>query len=228
MRWLWWILLTLVRCAWDPEDHEIFEITDAITQVDSRANFYTMLQVDPTANDKEITKAYRKQSLSLHPDKNPSEEAAVLYKQLTSIAKILKDSEWRARYDNHLKRGFPKWKGSAYVYEQYQPGILTVLFVILCFISVTQYITAWIFYYQANKAYLEKKEAANNKTFTQIKKQLKKQKDSPKLTKKAFKQASAADFMDLEVPSAPLLWDVALIAWPTRLVKWIIRREKQD
>ena len=55
--------------------------------------FYDLLGVSPDANDAQIKKAYRKQALKFHPDKNPSEEAADKFKELTVAYEILSDSQ---------------------------------------------------------------------------------------------------------------------------------------
>ncbi|RKO83492.1 DnaJ domain-containing protein, partial [Blyttiomyces helicus] len=131
--------------AWEKEDFEIFDLNDALVQSQGpTANFYTVLGVAPDATPSEINKAYRKNSLSLHPDKNSDPEAHVLYSLLTSIAAILKDPESRGRYDSHLSRGFPTWRGAGYHYARFSPGpkFLFVLFVGGA--SFVQYASAWI------------------------------------------------------------------------------------
>lgn len=90
-------LFSVVQC-WEPEDQAIFELQDALKKVDPKANFYSILEVDKTADTKTINKAYRKVSLQYHPDKNSSEEAAALYKLLTSIQATLKNKKLRALY----------------------------------------------------------------------------------------------------------------------------------
>lgn len=52
-------------------DREIFRIRDEIAahEVDPGATFYNILDISPSASQDEITKAYRKKTRSLHPDK---------------------------------------------------------------------------------------------------------------------------------------------------------------
>lgn len=54
-----------------PADREIFRIRDEISAhaTDASATFYDILGVPPSASQDDITKAYRAQSRSLHPDK---------------------------------------------------------------------------------------------------------------------------------------------------------------
>lgn len=59
--------------------------------------------MDSKASDRDISRAWRKLSLTLHPDKNPDKKAQDLYKHLTSVVELLKDPEGRERYDWHLK-----------------------------------------------------------------------------------------------------------------------------
>jgi hypothetical protein len=80
-------------------------------------------------------------------DKNPSKEAAKLYALLTSINKLLRDEQTREKYDGHLKRGFPVWKGSGYYYKKYKPGVGSVFVFVLVVISFVQYTSAWGIYY---------------------------------------------------------------------------------
>lgn len=67
--------------------------------------FYDLLGVSPDANDAQIKKAYRKQALKFHPDKNPSEEAADKFKELTVAYEILSDSQKRDIYDQLGEEG---------------------------------------------------------------------------------------------------------------------------
>jgi DnaJ family protein C protein 1 len=74
-------------------------------------NFYSLLEIEQNATIGQVKKAYRKQSMVLHPDKNPGDKNEVLYKLLTSVQAVLKDHDMRERYDQFLKKGFPVWRG---------------------------------------------------------------------------------------------------------------------
>ncbi|PKS06484.1 hypothetical protein jhhlp_007232 [Lomentospora prolificans] len=63
-------LLTPLTAAWSKEDREIFRVRDEIrTQEGTDKTFYDILEIQPNASQDEITKAYRKKTRSLHPDK---------------------------------------------------------------------------------------------------------------------------------------------------------------
>lgn len=62
-------LLPLVA-SWTPADHEIFRLRDEIAAAEgSETTFYAFLGVKSTASQDEISKAYRKKSRLIHPDK---------------------------------------------------------------------------------------------------------------------------------------------------------------
>jgi hypothetical protein len=62
-------LATLVA-AWSKEDHEIFRLRDEVQKSEgANATFYSFVGIKPKASQEEITKAYRKASRVMHPDK---------------------------------------------------------------------------------------------------------------------------------------------------------------
>lgn len=63
------------------------------------ADHYETLGVSRDASLEEIKKAYRKLARQLHPDVNPSEEAAEKFKTVTHAYDVLSDTEQRQRYD---------------------------------------------------------------------------------------------------------------------------------
>ena len=138
-------------------DHEIFRLRDEVATAEgANVTFYSLLGVKPSASQDDLTKAYRKRSRELHPDKArqifvtsyakkskkagkkstvPSKKeidahmkkVTSSYQRLTVVANILKGPE-RERYDHFLRNGFPAWRGSGYYYARFRPGLGSVLF----------------------------------------------------------------------------------------------------
>jgi len=78
-------------------------------------NLYDTLGVATTATQAEIRKAYRKLAVKLHPDRNPSEEAAEQFRQVTQAYEVLNDPTRRDLYDRFGDVALnPNFKG----YEQ--------------------------------------------------------------------------------------------------------------
>lgn len=63
------------------------------------ADHYETLGVSREATPEEIKKAYRRLARELHPDVNPSEDAAERFKGVTHAYDVLSDPEQRQRYD---------------------------------------------------------------------------------------------------------------------------------
>ena len=61
--------------------------------------FYEILEVQKTCTDGEIKKAYRKQSLLTHPDKNGHEFADEAFKMVARAFSILGDKDKREKFD---------------------------------------------------------------------------------------------------------------------------------
>ncbi|XP_063696543.1 dnaJ homolog subfamily C member 17 [Culicoides brevitarsis] len=69
----------------------------------SEIDIYGLLEVEISATEQEIRKAYRKKALSCHPDKNPDNpKAAELFQELSRVLEILLDKTARAAYDRML------------------------------------------------------------------------------------------------------------------------------
>jgi hypothetical protein len=171
-----------------------------------------VLEITSSATTAEINKAYRKVSLAVHPDKNPSPEAQKFFTLLTSISTILKDDNQRKIYDDHAARGIPKWRGTGYYYNRYKPGPIFILGTVLVTGSIIQYITLWGMYLMKRQDVKEATEAVNNLTYSQIKKQLKKTQGT-KIDKKTFKNQSNAALLkeaglDVNIPHPPTLSDL--------------------
>ena len=72
---------------------------------------YEILQVEPSASEEQIKKAYRAKALLLHPDKNPLniQEATKQFTLLQKAWEILSDPSERAWFDSHREQ---KTKGT--------------------------------------------------------------------------------------------------------------------
>ncbi|EIW61980.1 DnaJ-domain-containing protein [Trametes versicolor FP-101664 SS1] len=135
------VLVTAV-VAWTKEDHEIFDLVSAIESTEGKGTtFYSWLNIPPTATTNEVSKAYRKKSLQLHPDKNKGvKNAHERFARLGVVAAILRNAEKRERYDFFYKNGVPKWRGTGYYYSRFRPGIGTVLSFLVILTSGLQYL----------------------------------------------------------------------------------------
>ncbi|MEO5534443.1 MAG: molecular chaperone DnaJ [Pseudolysinimonas sp.] len=74
---------------------------------------YEVLGVSRTASTEEIKKAYRKLARELHPDVNPSGDAAERFKSVTHAYDVLSDANQRERYDLGPQTGFGGGGGGA-------------------------------------------------------------------------------------------------------------------
>lgn len=65
-----------------------------------KRDYYEILGVPKTADDKEIKKAYRQLALKFHPDRNPGDAAAeASFKEASEAYAVLSDADKRAAYD---------------------------------------------------------------------------------------------------------------------------------
>lgn len=74
-------------------------------------DYYDILEISKTASQDEIKKAYRKQALKYHPDRNPGDSTAEKrFKDIAEAYEVLSDEKKRQIYDRHGKDGL---KGAA-------------------------------------------------------------------------------------------------------------------
>lgn len=68
------------------------------------ADYYDLLEISRDASVAEIKKAYRKQAVKYHPDKNPGDpEAEKKFKEISEAYEVLSDENKRSIYDRYGK-----------------------------------------------------------------------------------------------------------------------------
>ncbi len=67
------------------------------------ANHYAALGIGPSASAAEVRRAYRDQARQVHPDVNPSPDAARQFAALQSAYEILSDPARRRTYDEAVR-----------------------------------------------------------------------------------------------------------------------------
>ena len=76
----------------------------------AKRDYYDILDVTQSSSKEDIKKAYRKQALKYHPDKNPGDKnAEEKFKEAAEAYEVLSDDDKRARYDRfgHAGLGGP-------------------------------------------------------------------------------------------------------------------------
>ena len=75
--------------------------------------YYDLLEVSTTANSEEIKKAFRKQAMKYHPDRNPGDkEAEAMFKEINEAYGVLSDADKRAKYDQYGHAAFDPSMGA--------------------------------------------------------------------------------------------------------------------
>lgn len=78
----------------------------------SKRDYYEMLGIQKGASADEIKKAYRKQAIKFHPDKNPDNpKAEEQFKEIGEAFEILSNDQKRAAYDQYGHAAFAKGRG---------------------------------------------------------------------------------------------------------------------
>lgn len=70
-------------------------------------DYYEILELSRSATQDDIKKAYRKQALKFHPDRNPGDpDAEKRFKEISEAYEVLSDEKKRQMYDLHGKDAF--------------------------------------------------------------------------------------------------------------------------
>ena len=81
----------------------------------AKRDYYEVLEVGKEAGAEEIKKAYRKQALKYHPDKNPGDQAAEeRFKEAAEAYEVLSNQEKRQKYDRFGHAGLGNNAGGGY------------------------------------------------------------------------------------------------------------------
>ena len=71
-----------------------------------KRDYYEVLEVSKDASSEDIKKAYRKQAIKYHPDKNPGDKSSEeKFKEAAEAYEVLRDDQKRSRYDRYGHAG---------------------------------------------------------------------------------------------------------------------------
>src|SRR5438132_12155911 len=80
---------------------------------DRKRDYYEVWGIGRNAGDEEIKKAYRRQAIQFHPDRNPgNKQAEEKFKELNEAYQVLSDPEKRNQYDRFGHAAFQGPQGA--------------------------------------------------------------------------------------------------------------------
>eukprot|EP00096_Caligus_rogercresseyi_P011468 TRINITY_DN4510_c0_g1_i2.p1 TRINITY_DN4510_c0_g1~~TRINITY_DN4510_c0_g1_i2.p1 ORF type:complete len:499 (+),score=199.38 TRINITY_DN4510_c0_g1_i2:50-1546(+) len=131
--------------GWSQDEMEIFDLVEELEQ----RSFYDFMGLSQDASGGEIRKAYRRLSLQLHPDKNPSPDASLQFRLLAGIYEVLKDSGKREIYNRVLVEGLPSWRNPVFYYRRVRKmGLAEGIAYLFLIVSICQYLIHWAAYWE--------------------------------------------------------------------------------
>ncbi len=87
-----------------------------------KRDFYEVLGVAKSADDKEIKKAFRKLAKKYHPDVSKEPDAEEKFKEAQEAYAVLSDSDKRAKYDQYGHQAFEGPQGGGYDFGSFDFG----------------------------------------------------------------------------------------------------------
>jgi len=162
------VLLSGMAAAFEEEELEVYDVVE-----DVNSNFYEFLELKPDCSASDIRKAYRRLSLTLHPDKSDAPDAETKFRHLVAVYETLKDKNKREIYDRVLVEGLPDWRMPVFYYRRMRKiGLVESLAYLFVIVTVFQYFINWAAYWEKNYSMSEQlatqmkkiqKNAAKNK-----------------------------------------------------------------
>ena len=83
------------------EDDSTLEEDKKCKEFLKKKDYYDLLNIQKTATQEEIKKAYKKQAIKFHPDKNRSKLAGECFKKISEAYQCLSNEEKKAFYDKY-------------------------------------------------------------------------------------------------------------------------------
>ncbi|CAO3665860.1 unnamed protein product [Umbelopsis ramanniana] len=245
---LFWLVLTFLAPqvkAWEQGDYEIFDLVDELEKIEGKeVDFYSWLNIEPAATDKQINRAYKKLSLQLHPDKNKGNvKQRDRFARLGKVVSILRDGHKRERYNFFYKNGVPRWRGTGYYYARWRPGFFTVVVFLFVLAAGLQHLASWINYHQEKRRIRQFVQDARSEMATRATKNIGAAtlgRSYLEIGKRVLRcEVKSDDYivfypegeeridLNVEWVEKPSFKNVFLVAWPRRLINRAMGKEDE-